>query len=263
MIDDNPDIRSLIGTLLGKDYAVLTASDGREGLEMARRYVPDLVICDVMMPVMDGLECCRQMKNDPATSHIPLLMLTACSMDEQRIQGYDCGADAYLSKPFSPAVLVARCRSLIENRRRIRALWPQQQSQPPVTADATGRNEPARDAEPDTIDSEFYRRFCALVEKEMANQDLSVDTLAGKMGLGRTQFYRKLKALTGFSPVELMRNMRLAKARILLATTEKSVSEIAYEVGFSTPAYFGKCYKDKYGETPLEIRDTGPKAAKS
>ena len=258
VIDDNPDIRSLIGTLLGKDYAVLTAADGREGLEMARRYVPDLVICDVMMPVMDGLECCRQLKNDPATSHIPLLMLTACSMDEQRIQGYDCGADAYLSKPFSPAVLIARCRSLIENRRRIKALWPQQPPQAPVTGAKT-----TAESEPDTIDSEFYRRFCSLVEKEMANPDLSVDTLAGKMGLGRTQFYRKLKALTGFSPVELLRNMRLAKARILLATTERSVSEIAYEVGFSTPAYFGKCYKDKYGETPLEIRDTGPKAAKS
>ncbi|MBJ2184205.1 MAG: substrate-binding domain-containing protein [Muribaculaceae bacterium] len=248
VIDDNPDIRSMVSTLLAADYEVLTAADGQKGLKMAMKYVPDLILCDVMMPVMDGLECCRRLKTEEATSHIPVLMLTACTMDEQRIQGYDCGADAYLSKPFNPRVLAARCRSLVENRRRIKSLWPApQQSQRPLPKAETS-------TAPADIDSEFYARFCNIVEAGMSDPNLNVDTVAGRMGLGRTQFYRKIKALTGHSPVELLRDMRLARARNLLTTTEKTVAEIAYEVGFSTPAYFGKCYKDRYGDTPAAIR---------
>lgn len=257
VIDDNKDIQKLVTELMSADYNVLTASNGSEGIKKAVRYVPDLIICDVMMPVMDGLECCRRLKAEVTTSHIPVLMLTACSMDEQRIQGYDCGADGYLSKPFNSQVLLARCRALIDNRRRIKSLWPLSKAvaATPEASAETRANTAKVDAGVGEIDSEFYNRFCAIVEREMTDQDLSIDTIAGKMGLGRTQFYRKLKALTGYSPVELLRNMRLAKARSLLSTTEKSVSEIAYEVGFSTPAYFGKCYKDRYGETPLEIRE--------
>ena len=255
VIDDNPDIRSLVGTLLKDEYVVLTASDGSKGLKLAAKYIPDLIICDVMMPVMDGLECCRRLKNEQSTSHIPVLMLTACSMDEQRIQGYECGADAYLSKPFNADVLLARCRSLIENRRRIKSLWPSATADVRTQARDTSALTPATENGVSDIDSEFYTRFCKIVESEMSNQELSVDGIAGKMGLGRSQFYRKIKALTNYSPVELLRNMRLAKARTLLSTTEKSVSEIAYEVGFTTPAYFGKCYKDRYNETPSEIRE--------
>ncbi|WP_297070165.1 substrate-binding domain-containing protein [uncultured Duncaniella sp.] len=255
VIDDNPDIRSLVSTLLKDDYVVLTAPDGSKGLKLAAKYVPDLIICDVMMPVMDGLECCRRLKNEQSTSHIPVLMLTACSMDEQRIQGYECGADAYLSKPFNAEVLLARCRSLIENRRRIKSLWPAMAADVRNAARDTSALPTVSENGVSDIDSEFYTRFCKIVESEMSNQELSVDGIAGKMGLGRSQFYRKIKALTNYSPVELLRNMRLAKARTLLSTTEKSVSEIAYEVGFTTPAYFGKCYKDRYNETPSEIRE--------
>lgn len=255
VIDDNADIRSLVNTLLKDDYVVLTASDGARGLKLASKYVPDLIICDVMMPVMDGLECCRRLKAEQATSHIPVLMLTACSMDEQRIQGYECGADGYLSKPFNTDVLLARCRSLIENRRRIKSLWPSNtKAQKSVQSDAPDRKSMS-DLGVNDIDSEFYARFCSIIDAEMSNQDLSVDGIASGMGLGRSQFYRKIKALTNYSPVELLRNMRLAKARTLLTSTEKSVAEIAYEVGFSTPAYFGKCYKDRYNETPTEIRE--------
>ncbi len=248
VIDDNPDIRSLITSILADTYTVISAPDGAKGLKLAARYVPDLIICDVMMPLMDGLECCRRLKAEQATSHIPVLMLTACSMDEQRIQGYECGADAYISKPFNARVLVARCRSLIENRRRI------------LGAAAMGKDAAAPVQTVDTgavgdIDSDFYRRFVALVDSEMSNPDLTVDTIAQRMGLGRTQFYRKIKALTNYSPVELLRNLRLAKARTLLTATDKSVAEIAYEVGFSSPAYFGKCYKDRYRETPTDIRE--------
>ncbi len=253
VIDDNPDIRAMMTSLLKSEYTVLTASDGIKGIRMATKYVPDLIICDVMMPLMDGLECCRRLKNEQATSHIPVLMLTACSMDEQRIQGYECGADAYLSKPFNAAVLTARCRSLIENRMRVQAFSGMPLRKETVSESVHAATAPCNG--PGEIDNDFYNRFVALVEAEMSDPNLSVDNVARRMGLGRTQFYRKIKSLTNYSPVELLRNMRLARARTLLTSTDRSVSEIAYEVGFSSPAYFGKCYKDRYGETPTDIRD--------
>ncbi len=253
VIDDNPDIRAMMTSLLKSEYTVLTASDGIKGIRMATKYVPDLIICDVMMPLMDGLECCRRLKNEQATSHIPVLMLTACTMDEQRIQGYECGADAYLSKPFNAAVLTARCRSLIENRMRVQAFSGMPHRKETVAESGHAATAPCNG--PGEIDNDFYNRFVALVEAEMSDPNLSVDNVARRMGLGRTQFYRKIKSLTNYSPVELLRNMRLARARTLLTSTDRSVSEIAYEVGFSSPAYFGKCYKDRYGETPTDIRD--------
>ncbi|MDE5594919.1 MAG: substrate-binding domain-containing protein [Muribaculaceae bacterium] len=255
VIDDNADIRAMIATILKDDYEVIPAEDGRQGLKMAAKYVPDLIICDVMMPIMDGLECCRELKAEQSTCHIPVLMLTACSMDEQRVQGYECGADGYMSKPFNRDVLLARCRSLIDNRRRVKSVW-HSSGQGKAIKTETEKAAAVRQADGiGPLDSEFYARFSRLVEENMSDPELSVDSLAGKLGLGRTQFYRKIKALTNYSPVELLRNIRLAKARHLITTTEKSVAEIAYEVGFSTPAYFGKCYKDRYGETPTEIRD--------
>lgn len=251
VIDDNKDIQRLISELLQPDYNIITAANGSEGIRKAVKYVPDLIICDVMMPVMDGLECCRRLKAEVTTSHIPTLMLTACSMDEQRVQGYESGADGYLSKPFSSAVLTARCKSLIDNRRRIKDLW-HKANESPISATDTFT---ARAATPDSdIDSDFYRRFLNVFEKEMSNADISVDDLAARMGLQRTQFYRKIKSLTNFSPVELIRNLRLRHALNLLKTTDRSISEIAYDSGFSTPAYFTRCYREAYGETPSETR---------
>ncbi|MDE7345155.1 MAG: substrate-binding domain-containing protein [Muribaculaceae bacterium] len=262
VIDDNHDIREMVGELLSSDYNVITANNGSDGLKKAAKYVPDLVICDVMMPVMDGLECCRRLKQEPVTSHIPVLMLTACSMDEQRVQGYDNGADGYLSKPFSTDVLKSRSASLIRNRRIIKDLWqnpatkvlndpgskPQEKTmgkQPPSNA----KPMPPKDAE-----NEFYARFLKIFREEMGNPETTVDSLASRMGLERTQFYRKIKAITNYSPAELIRNLRLKKARALVTGSEKSISEIGYEVGFSTPAYFTKCYREAYGETPTETR---------
>ena len=252
IIDDNKDIQKLVGELLNADYNIITASNGRAGLRMAAKYVPDLIICDVMMPVMDGMECCRCLKNEITTSHIPVLMLTACNMDEQRVQGYDSGADGYLSKPFKSEVLKSRCSSLIINRKRIKKLW-----QSP--SDATCRKKDVVASlsfvTVSDIDNEFYNRFLKIFREEMGNPDINVDWIASKMGLERSQFYRKIKSLTNYAPVELMRNLRLKQGRILVMTTEKNVSEIAYETGFSTPAYFTKCYRDAFGETPSESRN--------
>lgn len=207
------------------------------------------------MPVMDGLECCRRLKAEVTTSHIPVLMLTACSMDEQRVEGYESGADGYLSKPFSGSVLMARAISLVENRKRIRDLWTSASSAPvqPAPVTAAGKKTPLPKAD---IDNDFYRRFLEIFTADMGNSELSVDSLASSMGLERTQFYRKIKALTNFSPVELIKNLRLKQGRHLLKTTEKTVSEIAYEIGFSTPAYFTRCYRECFGETPSETRST-------
>lgn len=256
VIDDNADIRMMLTTLLSDKYNVLTAPGGAEGLKKASKYVPDLVICDVMMPGMDGLECCRLLKEEVATSHIPVLMLTACSLDEQRVQGYESGADGYLAKPFSGGVLQARCASLIDNRRRIKELWGGPGAAPaPAVAPAAS---PASAAEtvkgPVDIDNDFYRRFLEILEAEMGNAELSVDGIASRMGFERSQFYRKIKALTNYSPVELIRTLRLRRARQLLTATDKSVSEIAYETGFSSPSYFSKCYREAYGQTPSEQR---------
>lgn len=255
VIDDNADIRALLEQLYSDQYAVITAPDGAQGLHLAAKYVPDLIVCDVMMPEMDGLECCRRLKAEISTSHIPVLMLTACAMDEQRVEGYDVGADGYVSKPFNSAVLLARSRNLIEGRKRIRNLWIG--SDPSAISKPTGAAPTAKPVEtagaPD-IDNDFYRRFLQLVSKEMQNPELNVDSLAAAMGLGRSQFYRKIKSLTNYSPVELLRRIRLTRARDLLTTTDKTISEISYEVGFSTPAYFTKCYREAFGETPTDLR---------
>ncbi len=252
IIDDNADIRKMIRELLSADYRIIEAANGKDGIRLASKYVPDLIICDVMMPVMDGLECCRRIKDEITTSHIPVLMLTACSMDEQRIQGYESGADGYLSKPFNSKMLSMRCENLIENRKRIKNLLGATQE---VKASAPKAEErpAAPDVQPD-IDNEFYAKFVELVNKEMGNPDLNIDTLAAKMGIGRSQFYRKIKALTNYSPVELLRKMRLTKARELLATTDRSISEIAYGVGFSAPAYFTRVFREMFDESPSEMR---------
>lgn len=246
VIDDNSDIRSMVGQLLNNEYNIITASNGKEGVRMAARYVPDLIICDVMMPVMDGMECCRRIKSEVTTSHIPVLMLTACTMDEQRIEGYDNGADGYLSKPFSSAVLLSRCASLIANRKRIKELWHANK-----LAGETVSSQPVRVPSKD-IDNEFYNRFLEIFKTEMGNADLSVDMIASRMGLERSQFYRKIKALTNYAPVELMRRLRLQQGHTLLTSSDRTISEIAYEIGFSTPAYFTKCYREAYGVTPTE-----------
>ncbi len=249
VIDDNADIRSLVAALLEAEYNIITATDGREGLRMAARYIPDIIICDVMMPVMNGMECCRALKAETGTSHIPVLMLTACSMDEQRLEGYESGADGYLSKPFNADILRSRCRNLIDNRRRINdtygnAAAPATRAQRPAPAPGGTRN----------IDSDFYNRFIEILQADSHNPDLSVEEVASRMGLGQSQFTRKIKALTGYTPVEIIRNYRLQRAHRMLASTERSVSEIAYATGFTSPAYFSKCYRDFFGEAPSDLR---------
>lgn len=238
IIDDNIDIRTYLRSVLSEKYNVSETADGKVGLELARKIVPDIVLSDIMMPVMDGLAFCQQLKTDKAISHIPVILLTARSLDEQRAEGYEHGADAYLSKPFSLRLLLSRIDNLIESRKKLNQTWSKG-----VEDDEIGNisNE---------IDKSFLKQLRKIIQENLANSDLSVEQIGDEIGLSRVQLYRKVKALTGYSPVEIVRKARLTRARHLLQTTERTVSEVAYAVGFSTPSYFSKCYKDEFGENP-------------
>lgn len=239
VIDDNQDVRDYVKKLLQDKYVVVEAVNGLEGVKQAMKYVPDVVVCDVMMPVMDGIACCKRLKSELQTSHIPVLMLTAYAMDEQRIQGYDSGADAYLTKPFNAKLLMTRIRNLIDNRKRLKSL----------AEDVTGGGKQSLGE----VDKGFVEKLKTLIDEKMGDSELSVEDLGAELGLGRVQLYRKTKSLTGYAPNELLRIARLRKAASLLASSEKTVAEITYEVGFSSPSYFTKCYKDYFGESPSEF----------
>ena len=239
VIDDNEDIRSYVHTLLHTDYTVIEAADGSEGIRKAMKYVPDLIISDVMMPGIDGIECCRRLKSELQTCHIPVILLTACSLDEQRIQGYDGGADSYISKPFNSKLLLVRLRNLMDNHKRLKQFFGDK-----ITLSKESVSE---------VDKGFVERFRELIEANLIDSELSVEELGSKMGLSRVQLYRKIKALTNYSPNELVRIARLKKAASLLASSEKTISEITYEVGFTSPSYFTKCYKDYFGESPTDF----------
>ena len=239
IIDDNADIRSYVHGLLHSDYTVIEAADGSEGIRKAMKYVPDLIISDVMMPGIDGIECCRRLKSELQTCHIPVILLTACSLDEQRIQGYDGGADSYISKPFSSQLLLARVRNLIDSHRRLKQFFGDGQ---------TLAKEDVCD-----MDKDFVEKFKALIDAKMGDSGLNVEDLGKDMGLSRVQLYRKIKSLTNYSPNELLRIARLKKAASLLASSDMTVAEIGYEVGFSSPSYFTKCYKEQFGESPTDL----------
>lgn len=239
VIDDNQDVRDYVKMLLQDKYVVVEAVNGLEGVKQAMKYVPDVVVCDVMMPVMDGIACCKRLKSELQTSHIPVLMLTAYAMDEQRIQGYDSGADAYLTKPFNAKLLMTRIRNLIDNRKRLKSL----------AEDVTGGGKQSLGE----VDKGFVEKLKTLIDEKMGDSELSVEDLGAELGLGRVQLYRKTKSLTGYAPNELLRIARLRKAASLLASSEKTVAEITYEVGFSSPSYFTKCYKDYFWESPSEF----------
>ena len=239
VIDDNADIRAYVHTLLNSEYSIIEAADGTEGIRKAMKYVPDVIISDVMMPGIDGIECCRRLKGELQTCHIPVILLTACSLDEQRIQGYAGGADSYISKPFSSQLLLTRIRNLIESRQRMKQFFGDRQ---------TLAKEDICD-----MDKDFVERFKSLIEVKMGDSELNVEDLGKEMGLSRVQLYRKIKSLTNYAPNELLRMARLKKAASLLASSDMTIAEVGYEVGFTSPSYFAKCYKEQFGESPTEF----------
>lgn len=253
IVDDNNDIREYLRTILQDKYQVFEAEDGQKGLALAQEQVPDIIISDVMMPVMNGLEFCQNIKMNEITSHIPVILLTARALNSHQIEGYKSGADAYITKPFQPDLLLARIGNLLRNRHLLKDLWGTS-SNAPKKEDKTATTENTTLSSEGTRENAFISRFKKVVEERMTDSELSVETIGSELGLSRVQLYRKVKALTGSSPVDLLRKARLNKAQQLLQATDLSVSEIAYQVGFTSPSYFTKCYKDEYGKVPGESR---------
>ena len=237
--DDNDDVCQMARTLLETHYRVLTAPNGVVALQMAELNIPDLVVSDVMMPQMNGLELCSRLKQSTATSHIPVILLTARTLDEQRIEGYEHGADAYITKPFSAPLLLARIQNLLQSRKQLKQVFG-------------GADELAKE-EISTPDKEFVSKIRSEIHRNISNNDFGVEQLGAAVDLSRVQLYRKVKALTGLSPVELIRATRVNRARKLIEGGATSVSEVAYQVGFTSPSYFTKCFKDQFGISPMEL----------
>lgn len=249
IVDDNADMRAYLRTLLLDSYYVIEAADGQSGMKLAVESVPDIVVSDVMMPVMDGLTFCTRLKQHEATSHIPVLLLTARSSEQQHIEGLQTGADAYMTKPFSADLLLANIASLLNNRQALRRAFAAKVAEVDTVVSADGSSTP---------DSFFLNRFMKAMDKNLSNTKLKIDDLGDELGLSRVQLYRKVKALTGMTPVEILREARLKRAMQLLKTTDKTVAEIAYEVGFATPGYFSSCFKKQFDKYPTEIRGDQP-----
>ena len=254
IVDDNADMRAYLRTLLLDRYYVIEAA-GQSGLKLAVESVPDIVVSDVMMPVMDGLTFCSRLKQHEATSHIPVLLLTARSSEQQYIEGMHTGADMYMTKPFSADLLVANIASLLANRQKLRQLFKTQNlssALPTANQHSTLNTQQPTSTSPDR---RFLDTFLKAMEKHMSNTNLKIEDLGDEVGLSRVQLYRKVKALMGMTPVEILRETRLKRAMQLLKTTDKTVSEIANEVGFATPGYFSSCFKKQYDKYPTDIRE--------
>lgn len=243
IVDDNEDIRSYLRVLLAGQYYVIEASDGQNGLRLAKESVPDLIVSDVMMPVMDGLTFCSKIKEDEVTSHIPVILLTARSEESQRIEGYEHGADAYITKPFSDHLLLVRISNLLQARRQRK----NDEAKQMLSAEDIQTDEPG--------ERMFLERFKKAAKLHIGDANLRMDDLGSELSLSKVQMYRKVKALTGKTPAEVLREMRMQKAYSLLKQTDKTISEVAAEVGFAIPGYFSACFKKQFGINPTELRD--------
>ena len=239
IIEDDNDIREFLKEEVGVYFEVEVAADGTSGFEKARTYDADLIICDVLMPGMTGFEVTKKLKSDFATSHIPIILLTALNSPEKHLEGIEAGADAYIAKPFSIKLLLARVFRLIEQRDKLREKFS---SEPGIVRAAVCSTD---------RDKEFADRLAVVLEQNLSRPEFSIDEFAQLMKLGRTVFYRKLRGVTGYSPNEYLRVVRMKKAAELLLSGENlTVAEVAYKVGISDPFYFSKCFKTQFGVAP-------------
>jgi signal transduction histidine kinase/DNA-binding response OmpR family regulator len=239
VVEDNPDVATYIFSCLENKYQTIFAINGKEGIEFAIKHTPDIIISDVMMPITDGFELCKTLKSDIATSHIPIILLTAKATQESKISGLTLGADAYLTKPFHKDELLVRMEKLIELRKILQQKYSDIKSLIVTIPKKT-----------DTKNDEFIKKTIKMIHENMDNADFSSQQLAKALFLSNSQLYRKLKALTNDSTAIFIRKIRLQKAKELIENTSKSISEIAYETGFNDPSWFSKCYKQEFGFAP-------------
>ena len=244
IVEDNDDIRQLLVTLFSPYYRTSTAVDGREALEMVADEKPDLVLSDVLMPHMSGIDLCRAIKRDFSICHIPVVLLTARTAVEQTIEGLKTGADDYVTKPFNSDVLISRCNNLVNSRRMLQRKFSKH---PHTEADVLATN---------PLDKDLLDRAMKIIDKYYTDSSFSVDTFAKEIGMSRTAFFNKWKDLTGDTPKGFILNMRLRKAADMLRNRrEMSISEVSYANGFSSPRYFCKCFKDAYKIQPSAFRN--------
>lgn len=251
IIEDNADLQSFLKKKLGSTYQVVPALDGNDGLQKAFDLTPDLVICDIMLPGMDGLAITRQLKTDLRTSHIPIVLLSARSMVEQQIEGTEAGADSYVTKPFNIHFLQAKIKSLLLNRQVLKENYGRG-----LTAYTPQTAEPVLPAGTNPLDASFLNRFTAYIEQHHARQDFQVSDLCWEFGLSRSQLYRKVNALLGESISDYTQNVRLKKAEELLLEGKLTVAEIAYQVGYSSPDYFSTVFRSRYGVAPTVFKSS-------
>ncbi|QDA58950.1 substrate-binding domain-containing protein [Hymenobacter jejuensis] len=242
VIEDNEEVNAFLAQKLRAHFQVKTATDGAEGLRMAAETIPDLIVCDVMLPGLSGLEVVAQLKGDWRTSHIPVVLLTARNAAEQQVEGVQAGADLYLTKPFNPTFLLENLRTLLSNRERQREHFRRAISVDTATV------------APQRVDQKFLADLTAIVEANLSNSELSVEDVARSLGISRVQLYRKVKAVLGTGVTDFIQGIRLTKARQQLLDTELAIAEVAYRLGFSSPSYFSASFKAKYHISPSEFR---------
>ena len=242
VVEDEDDIREYIASSLSDSYKVITASNGKEGIEMAHTAIPDIVISDVIMPLIDGFELCRLIKSDVSTSHIPVILLTAKDSLQDKQEGYETGADSYITKPFSVSLLKTRVINLLETRKKIAASISSDISLKHVVL-TTSLNK---------IDSEFMEKLTAIIERNMMEEKIDIPTIAQELSMSYSSLYRKIKAITGLSAGELIRKLKIRKAEQLLLSGKYNISEIAHQVGISSMSHFRECFKEEYGMSPTE-----------
>ncbi|WP_210521656.1 substrate-binding domain-containing protein [Hymenobacter terricola] len=243
LIEDNEDVNAFLAQKLRPHFQVRTATDGAAGLRLAAELIPDLIVSDVMMPEVNGLEVVAQLKGDWRTSHIPVVLLTAQGAPEQQVEGVQAGADLYLTKPFNPTFLLESLRTLLSNRERQREHFRRELSVDTATVAPAQR-----------VDQKFLATLSAIVEANLDRADLSVEDVARSLGISRVQLYRKVKAVLGTSPTDFVQSVRLTKARQLLLDDSLTIAEVAYQLGFNSPSYFSTSFKGRYQISPSEYR---------
>ncbi len=240
LVDDNDDLRSYLINFFQKSYHVITACDGLEAFEKTISKIPDIIVSDIMMPRMNGFELCEQIKKDTRTSHIPIVLLTSISASEKRIQGFEFGADDYLSKPFNAFELEARMKNLLDKRERLHKYY----SGKPIANSRLKYSE---------RELKFIEKLTMFVDANLMNENLSVDDLSDEVAMSSSQLNRKLKALINITPNLFIRKHRLNRAKLMIEKREGNISEVCYSVGFSSPAYFTKCFSEEFQVLPSEL----------
>lgn len=247
IVEDNPDIREYIRSSFCDIYEIITACNGQEGWELIQSQIPDVIVSDIMMPIMDGLELCRLVKSDIRTSHIPIVLLTAKDSLKDKEEGYDSGADSYLTKPFSAKLLHSRIHNLLEVRKKIAASITFTSAKDTKTDDDT-------DKSLNKLDHEFLQKITSIIKENMELEKMDIGFIADKMCMSHSTLYRKIKGLTSMSANEFIRKIKMQKSLELLSSGNYTISEISYMLGFSTTAYFRQCFKNEYGKSPSEYQ---------